>query len=117
MKASWTTENAKNRLNDILNLPNEQRIEIANNIRQNLKDWGVKNFRLTPNQEKCRNMLPDEYWEETGYMLSHAIEKKFPIEISVTEGDVPLDQVTRNDGGEIGWGQKTGFYGKYTFKF
>ncbi len=117
MKSTWTAENANSKLNEIKNSADSDRIEILDGIRRNLKDWAAENFRLTPNQEACRQMLPREYWEETGFMLAHAIEKNYPIEITVSPGDIPPDQIERKDTGEVGWNQKSGFTVGYKFHF
>ncbi len=113
----WSQKAADAAKKEILSLPEKERMEVAEHIKKDLKGWAMRNFKLTSNQQKCLEMIPDIYWEETGCLLSRAIEKKHELEISVTDAEVPVEKRTRNDYVEAGWEKEKGFYAKYVFKF
>lgn len=117
MNPYWTNASANEKLAQILDVPAAEKAQIVNQIRTNLKEFVVEHFSLTALQEECRQALPAEYYEETGFMMAHAIEKGYPIDIIVTDEPTPVSAAKRGDKGEAGWTQSDGFYVKYTFEF
>ena len=117
MNPIWTNASANDKLAQILDVSAEDKAQIVERIRTNLKDFVVEHFSLTTLQEECRQALPAEYYEETGFLMAHAIEKGYPIEITVTDEPTPVSAAKRGDSGEAGWTQKDGFYAKYKFEF
>jgi hypothetical protein len=113
----WNGENALLMVDELYVLPDNERIKQAQMIRSDLKAWVKENFCFSDLQMRCLNKLPDNYLEETGFMLSRAIEKKYPLDIFVSDDSLPVSKRKRSDQGEAGWSENDGFYVKYTFKF
>lgn len=117
MATQWNNENAQMKQKELYSLSDPERNRQAEQIRQDLKGWAQQNFRFSTKQQECMNMLPNEYFEETGYLLARAIEKKYPIDIYVTDDTLPAAQRKRGDYVKAGYSQEKGFYGEYGFYF
>ena len=117
MNPYWTNASANERLAAISALPQEQKAPILEQIRSDLKSFVLEHFSLTGLQQECRAALPNEYYEETGFLMAHALEKGYEIQITVDDEPAPLAARKRGDRVEAGWTQKDGFKAVYIFEF
>ncbi len=113
----WNNENARLKQEELYSLPVSERNQQAEQIRNDLKGWAQQNFEFSTKQQECMDMLPDEYFQETGYRLARAVEKKHPIDIFVTDDTLPAAKRKRGDYVKAGYSQKKGYYGEYGFYF
>lgn len=113
----WNNENARLKQEELYELPDDERLQQAQQIKDDLRGWAEQNFTFTTKQQECMDLLPAGYYEETGYLLARALEKKYPIDIWVTDDSTPAAERKRGDSAEAGWSQKDGFYAKYKFEF
>jgi hypothetical protein len=114
---TWNNENARLKVEQLCALPDEARKEEANLINSDLKGWAKRNFQFSTRQQECMNLLPDSYYDETGFLLARAVDKKHPIDIIVSDDSTPPALRKRGDSVEGGWSEKDGFNVKYKFEF
>lgn len=117
MATQWNNENARIKQEELYALPDTKRIEQAEQIRNDLKSWAQHNFQFSTKQQKCLAMLPNEYFEETGYRLARAVEKKYPINIFVSDDTLPVAKRKRGDYAKGGYSQEKGYYFEYGIRF
>ena len=117
MKKIWNGKNVQLKVEELFAKTKRDRNRQAQMIRADLKAWALENFCFSDLQRRCLDRLPDNYLEETGFMLARAIEKKFPLDVFVSDDTLPVAKRKRSDEGEVGWSENDGFYVKYTFKF
>jgi hypothetical protein len=117
MNPYWTNASANEKLAEISALPREQKAPIIEQIRSNLKNFVLEHFSLNALQQECRETLPNEYYEETGFLMAHALEKGYEIQITVDDEPTPMAARKRGDRVEAGWSQKKGWHAVYIFEF
>lgn len=114
---TWNNENARVKVEELYALSEGEREVEATLISEDLKKWAQSNFQFSERQIACMDLLPKEYYDETGFLMARAIVKKHPIDIFVTDDSTPVAARKRGDKVEGGWSQKDGFNVKYTFEF
>lgn len=114
---TWNNENARLKVEQLCELPDEARKAESELISSDLKGWAQSNFELSKRQQECMNLLPDSYYDETGFLLARAVDKKYPIDIVVSDDSTPPASRKRGDSVEGGWSEKEGFNVKYKFTF
>lgn len=117
MANQWNSENVARFVEELVNAPEDIRMKAAGEIRSDLKQYAINNFEFSDLQRQCMELLPKEYYSETGYLLARAIETQAPITTTVTDDSTPVAARKRGDKVEGGWNQKEGFNIKYTFEF
>lgn len=110
MGCIWNGENAKLKLNELYVLPDSERIKQAQMIRNDLKMWAKENFCFSELQNRCLQSVSEAYIEEISLIIARAIEKKYPIDIIVTDDTLPIPQRLRKGGVDVGWSKEEGFY-------
>jgi hypothetical protein len=117
MGCIWNGENDKLKLNELYVLPDNERIKHAQMIRTDLRAWALENFCFSDLQKRCLTSISDAYIEEVGLIISHAIEKKYTIDLVVTDDSLPVAQRVRKGGVDVGWSKDGGFYIRIWFQW
>lgn len=110
MNCIWNGENAKMKLNELYVLPDSERIKQAQMIKTDLKTWAKENFCFSDLQKRCLEGVSEAYIEEVSLIIARAIEKKYPIDLIVTDDTLPVPQRVRTGGVDVGWTKEEGFY-------
>ncbi|MCO5259874.1 MAG: hypothetical protein M9897_07565 [Brumimicrobium sp.] len=113
----WNGENAKLKLDELYVLSDGERIKQAQMIRTDLKAWALENFCFSDLQKRCLESISETYLEEVGQMIARAIEKRYPIELAVTDDTLPVAQRVRKGGVDVGWSKDGGFYIRIWFEW
>lgn len=90
---------------------------IAAEIRKDIKGWVQCQFIFTSRQQKCLSLMPDDLLDEIGNQIARAIEKLYPLEISVSDDTIPPTESKKNGEVDIGWSQSEGFHIEIKFRF
>jgi hypothetical protein len=117
MGCIWNGENARLKVNELYVLPDSDRIKQAQMIRTDLRAWALENFCFSDLQKRCLDSISDNYMEEVGLILARGIEKKYTIDLVVTDDTIPVAQRVRTGGVVIGWSKDEGFYIKIHFQW
>lgn len=117
MATQWTGENVLLQIKDIYAMPLEKKMEIASEIREDVKSWVQCRFIFTSRQQKCLNLMPAEFFDFIGSQIALAIEKGYPLTIFVSDETIPPAESKK--GGEVsgGWSQQDGFHIEVKFTF
>ncbi|WP_210522047.1 hypothetical protein [Hymenobacter terricola] len=98
-------------------MPDGERQEQANKIREDLKGWAQNTFEFSEKQKACMELMPKEYYEETGYQVAHALDKKYSITAWVSDDTPPVSAAKRETSVDGGWSQSDGWHAGVTIKF
>lgn len=117
MATQWTGENVSLQISEIYALPLETRLEIAAEIRKDIKAWAQCRFIFTTKQQRCLNLMTPQFFDFIGSQIALAIEKLYPLTVFVTDDTLPPEE--RKKGGEVGggWSQNEGFHAEVKFTF
>lgn len=113
----WNGENAQRKIEELYALNDQERIKQAQMIRRNIREWAEENFCFSERQMKCLNLLPNNYLDETGFLLARALEQKYPIDVFCSDDSINPNLRKRGDSVEVGWSEKEGFHATYKFTF
>jgi hypothetical protein len=86
-------------------------------IKCDFKSWLFENFYFSDIQLISIDSLPDNFLEETGLMLSRAIQKKYPISVFVADDSIGFKNRKNIQIIDASWSTNQGFYVEYSFTF